>query len=73
MLSLRTMIPILKTPLGELYQSDCLTMLRVLEPETVDLAFADPPLNLGKQYSSKIDDAKTSKQYLDWSKNWLDA
>ena len=69
---MRTMIPILKTPLGELYQADCLNVLKSLKPETVDLGFADPPFNLGKKYSSKIDDAKASHEYLDWCKTWLD-
>jgi site-specific DNA-methyltransferase (adenine-specific) len=58
------MIPILKTPLGELHQTDCLELLKSLEPESVDLAFADPPFNLGKKYSSKIDDAKANHEYL---------
>ena len=68
---MRTMIPILKTPLGELHQTDCVKLLESLEPESVDPAFADPPFNLGKKYSSKIDDAKASHDYLDWCKNWL--
>lgn len=67
-----TMIPILQTPLGRLYQSDCVTMLSALEPESVDLAFADPPFNLGKQYSSNINDAKASHEYLEWCQTWLD-
>ena len=49
-----TMIPILETPLGQLHQTDCIRMMRALEPECVDLAFADPPFNLGKTYTSRI-------------------
>jgi site-specific DNA-methyltransferase (adenine-specific) len=66
-----TMIPILKTPLGELYQADCLDTLRLLDSESVDLAFADPPFNLGKKYASNINDSRTSAEYLDWCKRWL--
>jgi site-specific DNA-methyltransferase (adenine-specific) len=66
------MIPILKTPLGELYQHDCIDVLNILEPETVDLAFADPPFNLGKRYSSNINDAKANHEYLEWCQTWLD-
>lgn len=66
-----TMIPILKTSRGRLYQADCLTMLRTLKKESVDLAFADPPFNLGKKYSSKINDAKASYEYLEWCQTWL--
>ncbi|WP_205944700.1 DNA-methyltransferase [Pelagibius litoralis] len=47
-------------------------MMRNLEDESVDLAFADPPFNLGKQYASKINDARASEDYLDWSRRWID-
>jgi DNA modification methylase len=67
-----TMIPILETPSGKLYEADCLEFLRAVDTETVDLAFADPPFNLGKKYSSKIDDARTSQDYLTWCQQWLD-
>ena len=66
------MIPILQTALGRLYQSDCMTVLNALEPESVDLAFADPPFNLGKRYSSNINDSKKSHEYLEWCQTWLD-
>jgi site-specific DNA-methyltransferase (adenine-specific) len=67
-----TMIPILETSLGTLYQDDCLKVLETLESESVDLVFADPPFNLGKNYSSNINDAKTSQEYLAWCERWLD-
>lgn len=67
-----TMIPILETPHGRLYQSDCIRMMQALEAESVDLAFADPPFNLGKKYSSKIDDSKADHEYLDWCRSWID-
>lgn len=67
-----TMIPILQTSLGRLYQADSLKLLPTLEAESVDLAFADPPFNLGKKYSSNIDDARASHDYLAWCQQWLD-
>jgi site-specific DNA-methyltransferase (adenine-specific) len=67
-----TMIPILETSLGELQQTDCNLLLEKIATETVDLAFADPPFNLGKQYSSKINDSMASLDYLEWCKGWLD-
>ncbi len=66
------MIPILQTPLGTLFESDCTAVMRELPTSSVDLAFADPPFNLGKTYRSKIDDAKASEDYLQWCKIWLD-
>ena len=66
------MIPILQTPNGRLFQADCLAMLKTLEANTVDLAFADPPFNLGKEYTSKIDDALCEVEYIAWCQAWLD-
>jgi site-specific DNA-methyltransferase (adenine-specific) len=65
------MIPILETELGALYQGDCLQVMQSLKAETVDLAFADPPFNLGKRYSSGVDDALASEEYLRWCKEWM--
>lgn len=69
---LQPMIPILKTPLGELHQVDCLDLLRALPDESVDLAFADPPFNLGKEYSSGIDDSKAAHDYVSWGEAWME-
>ncbi len=65
------MIPILETPLGRLYEADCVTVMKSLETETVDLAFADPPFNLGKEYTSGINDDLSEDRYLDWCQAWL--
>lgn len=46
--------------------------MQSLEPDTVDLAFADPPFNLGKDYTSKIDDGLSEADYLAWCRAWLD-
>ncbi len=67
-----TMIPILKTKLGSLYQGDCLAFLESLKSDSVDLAFADPPFNLGKAYASKISDSMAEDEYLSWCQRWLD-
>ena len=66
------MIPILETPLGRLYQTDCISMMRTQAKESVDLGFADPPFNLGKNYSSKINDSLGEPDYLTWCRAWLD-
>lgn len=70
--TVRTMIPILQTPLGRLFEADCLEVLRGIESGTLDLIFADPPFNLGKDYSSKIDDSLKAADYVSWCKEWLD-
>jgi site-specific DNA-methyltransferase (adenine-specific) len=64
-------IPVLQTSLGRLYQGDSVDLLKEVPSASVDLAFADPPFNLNKQYSSKIDDNLLAHAYLDWCKQWL--
>lgn len=66
-----TMIPIFQSQLGQLYQGDCLELLSQIESNSVDLAFADPPFNLGKTYSSKIDDDLADHEYIEWCEAWL--
>nr|WP_285442759.1 site-specific DNA-methyltransferase [Burkholderia glumae] len=65
------MIPILQTPLGRAYQEDCIEFLRSLEDEVVDLAFADPPFNLGKKYSSGFHDSHVEEDYIAWCHEWI--
>lgn len=64
--------PYLKTRLGTLFNEDCLRILKTLEANSVDCIFADPPFNIGKKYSTKINDNKTEVDYLEWTKQWLD-
>jgi site-specific DNA-methyltransferase (adenine-specific) len=51
---------------------DCLKHLAALEPHSVDLAFADPPFNIGYQYD-QYDDTRQSEDYLAWTERWLAA
>lgn len=68
----KALSPILETSLGRLYQADCLDVLRTLDMESVDLAFADPPFNLGKEYPGGVEDLRTEGEYLAWCKTWID-
>jgi DNA modification methylase len=60
--------------LDQVYAGDCLSFLHrveVLHPNGLfDLAFADPPYNLEKQYG-QWDDAMAAQHYLDWCNAWL--
>jgi len=64
-------IPVLQTTHGRLYEGDCLRMLTGLPDESADLVFADPPFNLKKSYSSRMDDNLSSAAYLKWSRLWV--
>ena len=56
---------------GILYRGDCLKLLSALPNESVDLVFADPPFNLGKQYGEGVSDRLETSEYLNWSQQWL--
>lgn len=61
-----------RTKLGQLFKGDCIPWLRSLPDHSIDMAFADPPFNLGKDYGKGISDALRSDEYLEWSKAWLE-
>ncbi len=48
---------------------DCVEGLKGLEAGSVDLAFADPPFNIGYQYDV-YDDRKDAEKYLEWTRAW---
>jgi DNA modification methylase len=52
------------------HTGDCTTRLRRLPPGEVDLAFADPPFNIGYDYDT-YDDRQEHEAYLKWSRKWM--
>ena len=54
----------------ELIVGDCLEVMADIPDDTFDMAFADPPFNLGKRYSS-YRDGRPSDEYLDWCRQWI--
>jgi len=55
---------------NQIYHSDCLTFLRSLPDNCVDVSFADPPFSLKKKYSTYKDNPKEA-DYLAWCKDWI--
>jgi site-specific DNA-methyltransferase (adenine-specific) len=51
------------------YTGDCLTTLPRLPSGSIDLAFADPPFNIGYDYDV-YRDRHDADSYLDWSRRW---
>jgi DNA modification methylase len=49
---------------------DCIKHLNEVSAESVDLAFADPPFNIGYDYDV-YDDKQDRNAYLDWSHQWM--
>ena len=58
--------------LNTLFQQDCLKGLKQIVPGTVDLAFADPPFNIGYKYDNYNDKQKRDR-YLNWTREWTKA
>ncbi len=52
------------------YNEDCIAGMARLEPESVDLAFADPPFNIGFEYDV-YDDDRRDEEYMDWCQKWI--
>lgn len=53
-----------------LINEDCLTGLARYPDGSVDLAFADPPFNIGYQYDVYRDSLETD-EYLNWCRQWI--
>lgn len=43
-----------------------------VEDNSIDLIFADPPYNIGKDFNGRKDRWKSEEDYLAWSYQWLD-
>src|SRR5579884_3178560 len=57
---------------NEVLTGDCLRLLAGLPEGSVDLAFADPPFNIGYEYDV-YDDRQGREEYLAWTERWLAA
>ncbi len=71
----QTFTKLARIELNQAYAGDCVSFLHrveVLHPNGLfDLAFADPPYNLAKNYG-QWDDALAEQHYLDWCNAWLE-
>lgn len=51
---------------------DCLETLRQIKSGSVDLIFADPPYNIGKDFGNHSDQWNSVSEYLAWCRTWID-
>ncbi len=58
--------------MNKILTGDCLHHLAALDARCVDLAFADPPFNIGYEYD-KYNDRQPREKYLLWTEAWLAA
>lgn len=59
----------LRHPNGLLYEGDSIPWLGLLEEQSVDLIFADPPYNLSKE---EWDNFESQEHYIQWSLQWIE-
>lgn len=57
---------------NKLHNLDCIGGMNSLPAGSVDLAFADPPFNIGYDYDV-YEDRMAADEYLKWSKQWASA
>jgi adenine-specific DNA-methyltransferase len=43
-----------------------------IQDSSIDLIFADPPYNIGKDFNGRKDKWNSEKEYLEWCYQWLD-
>lgn len=55
---------------NQVHEMDCVRGLAQVDAGSVDLAFADPPFNIGFDYDI-YDDNKQAEAYLTWSRQWM--
>lgn len=56
----------------KIIHGDALEALKTLPDNSVDLIFADPPYNIGKNFNGHIEKWETEESYLHWCYDWLD-
>ena len=63
---------ILGTQKHKIIYGDALEAIKSLPNNSVDLIFADPPYNIGKNFNGQIEKWETEEGYLAWCYEWLD-
>lgn len=58
--------------LNKIFNEDILEGINKIPNNSIDLIVSDPPYCLGKDYGNNSDKLKP-KDYLEWSKQWIDA
>ncbi|MFO0012525.1 MAG: DNA-methyltransferase, partial [Planctomycetota bacterium] len=56
--------------LDAIHHGDCVAHLKSLPDACIQLAFADPPFNIGYDYDV-YDDSMESEKYLAWCQQWI--
>lgn len=64
------MTEISESKLDQIHQGDCIAGMQSLPDQSVHLAFADPPFNIGYHYD-QYNDRRAHDEYLAWNEQWI--
>ena len=56
----------------ELMKGDAIKLLKSIQNNSVNLIFADPPYNIGKNFNGYKDKWDSEEKYLEWCYEWID-
>lgn len=62
---------IYKDDFHTIIHGDALENLKCLESESIDLIFADPPYNIGKDFDGLVENW-SQEEFLNWTYQWID-
>ena len=51
---------------------DSMKVLKEMKDQSVELIFADPPYNIGKDFGNNKDFWESTESYVSWCKEWID-
>jgi site-specific DNA-methyltransferase (adenine-specific) len=60
----------LELELNNIYNEDCISGMKKIKSETVDIIICDPPYNIGKDFGNNSDKQEMDK-YLLWCDEWI--
>lgn len=59
--------------INNIYNGDCITLLKDVDDNSASLIIADPPYNLKKDFGNESDKWNNIEDWVNWSKQWIDA
>jgi site-specific DNA-methyltransferase (adenine-specific) len=62
----RGTVDMIEEYLGKIHIGDCLEFMLELEPDSVDLVFADTPFNAGLDYGEEFNDKRDWQEWAEW-------
>lgn len=57
--------------ISTIFNEDCIEVLKSIKDNSIDLIFADPPYNLGKDFGNNSDKWDSVAKYLEWCQQWI--